>query len=264
MKVRDELGEGPVWDARRGELLRVDIPRGLVHGWDPVSGRAWRREYDGEVSAVVPRASADGFVVACGHRLILDDGTPLAELESDVASNRLNDCKCDPQGRLWAGTMSKLRVPGTAALYRLDPGEPPVEVIGATTISNGLDWSPDGERMYFVDSPTQRIDVLDFDAATGTPSNRRPLAHVEPADGLPDGLTVDAEGGIWVCLFGGGAIRRYDERGRLDEVVELPLAKPTSAAFGGAGLKTLFVTGAGALLALEPGVRGRPANRFGG
>jgi sugar lactone lactonase YvrE len=260
----DELGEGPVWDERRGELLRVDIPRGLVHGWDPVSGRAWRREYDGEVSAVVPRASGEGFVVACGRRLILDDGTPLAEVQPGIETNRLNDCKCDPQGRLWAGTMSKPRVPGAAALYRLDPGEPPVEVIGATTISNGLDWSPGGELMYFVDSPTQRIDVLDFDGATGAVSNRRPLAHVEPEDGLPDGLTVDAEGGVWVCLFGGGAIRRYDASGRLDEVLELPMDMPTSAAFGGTGLSTLFVTGAGPLLALEPGVGGRLCNRFGG
>jgi sugar lactone lactonase YvrE len=133
--------------------------------------------------------------------------------------------------------------------------------------------------MFFVDSTTQRIDALDFDAATGAISDRRPFAAIDPADGLPDGLAVDAEDGIWICLFGGAAVRRYDVAGRLDAVVELPVTNPTCPAFGGPGLATLYVTSArhrltpvqlaaeplaGAVLALDPGVRGLPRGTFGG
>lgn len=282
LHARDELGEGPFWDERTGQLLRVDITRGRIHGWSPATGRAVAREVGGEVSAVLPRAHAPGWLLAAGHRLVLLEGDlqlTLAVVERDRPENRFNDCRCDPQGRLWAGTMSKQRVPATAALYRLAPGGEPERVITGTTISNGLGWSPDGERMYFVDSTTQRIDVLDFDGATGAVADRRPLVAIDPRDGLPDGLAVDAEGGIWVCLFGGGALRRYGPDGALDAAIRLPVTKPTSPAFGGPGLRTLYVTTArhrlsmaqlaveplaGAVLALDPGVRGLPGNRYAG
>jgi sugar lactone lactonase YvrE len=231
---------------------------------------------------VLPRAHDPGWLVAAGHRLALLDGEALrtvAVVARDRPGNRLNDCKCDPQGRLWAGTMSKERTAGTAALYRLEPGGAPARAIGGTTISNGLGWSPDGERMYFVDSTTQRVDVLDFDGASGAIADRRALAEIDPRDGLPDGLAVDAEGGIWVCLFAGGALRRYGPDGRLEAHVALPVTNPTSPAFGGPDLRTLYVTSArhrlpparlavepqaGAVLALDPGVRGLPGNRFAG
>jgi sugar lactone lactonase YvrE len=276
---RDQLGEGPVWDERRGELLRVDIARGRVHGWRPSDGSSWSRQIGGEVSAAIPRAIGDGLVLAMGRRLVLDDGQVLAEVEPERPANRLNDCKCDPQGRLWAGTMAGDRARGAAALYRLVPGGEIEQVIPDTTISNGLGWSGSGDRMYFVDSATQRIDVLDFDAGTGEVDDRRPFASVEPADGLPDGLATDAEGGVWVCLFGGGAVRRYDEEGGLDAVIPLPVTNPTSAVFGGPDLRTMYVTSArhglssaqlaaeplaGAVLALEPGVSGLPGSRFAG
>jgi sugar lactone lactonase YvrE len=282
LHAADHLGEGPFWDEHAGELLRVDITRGRVHAWIPASNRVRTEALGGEVSAVVPRASAPGYVFATGHRLMLRDGDDertLAVVEQDRPDNRFNDCKCDPQGRLWAGTMSKRRDPGMAALYRLAAGGEIERAIAGTTISNGLAWSPAGDRMYFVDSTTQRIDVFDFDAATGTLSGRRALAEIEPRDGLPDGLTVDAEGGVWVCLFGGAAIRRYRADGTLDAVIALAVTNPTSAAFGGADLRTLYVTSArhrlsarqlaaeplaGALLALEPGVHGLPGNRFAG
>jgi sugar lactone lactonase YvrE len=282
LDARDQLGESPWWDADAGELVRADIVRGRVHGWAPAGGASWSFELDGEVGAVVPRAGG-GQLIALDRTLRLRDadGTlrELAHVERDLPDNRFNDCRADPQGRLWAGTMSKLRAPGTAALYRLAPGGEIERVVAGTTISNGLGWSPQGDRMYFVDSTTQRIDALDFDGATGAISERRPLATIDPADGLPDGLAVDAEGGVWLSLFGGGAIRRYDADGTLDAVVPLPVTNPTCPAFGGPDLATLYVTSArhrltpeqlaaeplaGALLALEPGVRGLPANRFAG
>jgi sugar lactone lactonase YvrE len=281
LDARDQLGEGPHWDACRNELLRVDIARGLVHGWRPEDELAWEMAVGGEVSAVVPRA-AGGLLLARDRELLVRDTDGSQHVLATVhepADNRFNDCRCDPQGRLWAGTMSRSRTPGAAALYRLRPGGPLERVLEGTTISNGLGWSPAGDRMYFVDSTTQRVDVLDFDPATGAVENRRELIAIDPADGLPDGMAVDVEGGLWICLFGGGAIRRYDAAGTLDAVVPLPVTNPTCPAFGGPGLRTLYVTSArhkltpaqledeplaGAVLALEPEVRGRPRSRFGG
>lgn len=274
----DQLGEGPFWDDLRGELLRVDISRGLVHGWNPSTGAAWRRECDGQVGAAVPRKAAEGLVLAVGRRIVLDDQV-LAQVEDDRPGNRFNDCKCDPAGRLWAGTMSGERAPREASLYRLAPGGEIERVIPETTISNGLGWSPAGDRMYFIDSTTHRIDTFDYDAESGQIAGRRAFAEIDPSDGLPDGMTVDSEGGVWVCLFGGGALRRYDPDGALEAHVELPVTNPTSPVFGGPDLRTLYVTSArhqlseeqlraeplaGAVFALEPGVAGLPSNRFAG
>jgi sugar lactone lactonase YvrE len=273
LRSADALGEGPVWLPETGELLRVDIAAGVVHRWAPATGRTRRIEAGDCVSAVIPRRGG-GLVLARRHRIELwDDGRAvgrLAALEPDVPGNRCNDCKCDPAGRLWAGTMSTTREPGAAALYRIDPGGEVHGVIAGTTISNGLGWSPSGERMYFVDSTTQRIDVLAYDVATGEAGARQPFAEIE--GGMPDGLAVDADGAVWVCLFGGGEVRRYTPGGELDGRARLPVSKPTSLAFGGADLATLFVTSArqpgeplaGAVFALRPGVAGVPVARFAG
>jgi sugar lactone lactonase YvrE len=278
LDARDELGEGPFWDELRGELVRVDIASGVVHGWNPATGAAWRLECDEEVGAALPRASAEGLVLAVGRRIVVDDEV-LAQVEDDRPGNRFNDCKCDPAGRLWAGTMSGEDAPGEGSLYRLAPGGEIERVISGTTISNGLGWSLAGDRMYFIDSTTRRIDVLDYDAGSGDISGRRAFAEMGPADGLPDGMTVDSEGGVWVCLFGGGAVRRYADDGALEAHIELPVTNPTHPVFGGPDLRTLYVTSArhglsdeqraaepqaGAVLTLEPGVAGLPGNRFAG
>jgi sugar lactone lactonase YvrE len=203
----------------------------------------------------------------------------LARVEDDRPGNRFNDCKCDPAGRLWAGTMSGEHAPGEASLYRLVPGGQIECVITGTTISNGLGWTPAGDRMYFIDSTAQRIDAFDYDAGTGEIAGRRTFARIDPSDGKPDGMTVDSEGGIWVALFAGGAVRRYGQDGALEAHIELPVTNPTSPVFGGPDLRTLYVTSArhelseeqlaaeplaGAVFALEPGVTGLPSNRFAG
>jgi sugar lactone lactonase YvrE len=280
--VGDHLGEGPHWDDRAGELLWVDITQGRIHAWSPPYGAVRTETFDGEISAVIPRADRPGHVLAARHSLLLRDGDAervLATVEDHLPDNRFNDCKCDPQGRLWAGTMSKRRAAGTAALYRLSAGGEIERVIADTTLSNGLAWSPHGDTMYFIDSTTQRIDAFDFDARTGDVSDRRPLVAIDPDDGLPDGMTVDAEGGIWVCLFGGAAIRRYTPEGHLDTAIPLPTTNPTSPVFGGPDLRTLYITTArhrltpdqlateplaGSVLTLDPGVQGLPGNRFAG
>lgn len=259
----DALGEGPVWLPEAGELLRVDIDAGVVHRWAPATGQTGSLELGDVVTAVIPVAGG-GLVIPRRHRVELwRDGAAelLAELEPERTGNRCNDAKCDPDGRLWVGTLSIDHVPDEAGLYRLDPGEPPLRVLAATT-ANGLGWSPAGDRMYFIDTQTHRIDVFDYDA--GMPSDRRPLAHVDPADGRPDGLTVDAEGCVWVALYDGGAIHRYAPDGERIAAIPVPAASPTSLTFGGDDLATLFVTSAkgGGVLALEPGVRGLPVDRY--
>lgn len=279
---RDQLGEGVAWDERSGTLSWVDIANGVLHEWRPDADWERTTEFDGELGAAVPRAGG-GYVLALGHELLLldpDGGTErVATIEARLTENRLNDCRCDPAGRLWAGTMSKPRHPGMAGLYRLDPDRRLTTVLADTTLSNGLGWSPSGETMYFIDSVTQRIHAYEYDLATGSLGARRPLAVIDRADGLPDGLCVDAEGGVWVALFGGGAVRRYSPEGALEAVVELPVTNTTCPAFGGPGLETLYVTTtrhllsrealaaqplAGALFELQPGVRGLPANPFAG
>lgn len=237
---------------------------------------------DGEVSAAVPRA-AGGLVLAVEHELVGFDSEgereTLAIVEDNLPVNRFNDCRCDRAGRLWAGTMSRQRVPGTAALYCLEAGQPIRRAIAETTLSNGIGWSPSWDRMYFIDSTTQRIDVLDFDDTTGAITNRRMLARIDEEDGMPDGLAVDADGGVWVCLFRGGSVRRYEPSGALSEVVSLPVTDPTCPAFGGPGLRTLYITTArhrlspeeqereslaGMVLSFDAGVAGMPTQRFGG
>jgi sugar lactone lactonase YvrE len=279
---RDLLGEGAHWDAERGELVHVDILGGVVHGWLPRAGRSWSFGVGGEVGAVVPRRDG-GYVLAVEHDLIAQaaDGTRqvLASAEEQEDHTRFNDCRSDPSGTLWAGTMSRDRRPGTAGLYRLRPGEALERVLGGTTISNGIGWSPDSSLMYFIDSTSYQVDAFDYDLATAEIANRRPFAVVNSDDGLPDGLAVDAEGYVWVCLFGGGAIRRYAPDGSLDTHVPLPVTCPTCPAFGDADLGTLYITStrhrltreqleaepiAGALLAWRPGVRGQVGNAFGG
>jgi sugar lactone lactonase YvrE len=278
----NRLGEGTAWDARRQELLWVDITGGAVHRWMPATGEHDRLSVDGEVSAAVPRA-AGGLVLAVGHDLVLrdDDGAQrvVASVETDLEDNRFNDCRCDPQGRLWAGTMSKPREPGAAGLYRLTAEGELTRVLAGTTISNGLGWSPAGDELYFIDSTTQGVDAFDFDGAAGTLGERRRLITIDPVDGLPDGLAVDVQGGIWIALFGGGVVRGYSPSGVLETVIALPTSNPTCPAFGGPELDVLYVTtathrlspeqldaqpAAGALFAARPGVRGLPATPFAG
>lgn len=278
----DELGEGPVWDAEAGLLRWVDLLGGAIQSWDPATGEHQRIDHTGTLGAVIPRRGR-GPLIAAGREFIgLDEdgtvGRTLLALEPDLPDNRLNDCRCDTAGRLWAGTMSSaVGTPGQGSVYRIDADLEPQRAIAATTISNGIGWDPADRWMYFIDSATYSLDAFEFDAASGTLGERRPLASIDRAEGLPDGLAVDAEGGIWVALFGGGRVNRYTPEGELDQILRLPFRNPTCPAFGGAGMETLFITtaryervpkesdrtpSAGALLALDVGVPGLPPVAF--
>lgn len=276
-----QLGEGPVWDDRNGELVWVDISGRLVHRWNPVTGATSSFATEGDVGAVV-LCEDGGLVVAVECELwrvsVAGSWTLLAEVEPKPGV-RFNDCRADPCGRLWAGTLHRDRAHGHAALYRLDPDGDLTEVLPERTISNGIGWSPDGETMYYIDSTTQRVVSFGYDVGTGDLGKQASFAEIDPADGLPDGLTVDAHGGVWVCLFSGAKVRRYLPDGVLDREIALPLTNPTCPGFGGADLRTLYITtarhrltadqlerepNAGALLQLDVGVTGLPAHRFAG
>jgi len=226
------------------------------------------------VGAAAPTDDPDRVLVALADRLAvvsLDDGSlETLAVVPHGPDMRLNDGAVDPAGRFWVGSMALDERPGVASLYRFAGGELE-RALDGVTLSNGLGWSPDGRRMYYVDSPTRRVDLLDFDVETGSISGRRPFAEIEPEAGIPDGLAVDDEEGVWVALFAGRAVRRYTWDGSLDRVVDLPVAKVTACAFGGDDGRDLYVTTAslddddplaGAVFVTRVDVPGPPAVPF--
>ena len=246
-QVRADVGEGPAWDSAAGVLWFVDVTPGVLYRLEVASGSLASRAMGLPLGAAIP-SSSGGLVLALEDGLHVyswgDDASQLVvPVQADDASVRLNDAKCDPSGRLWAGTMAYDYAPGRSTLYRFDRSGP-TPVLPGCTIANGTGWSPDGSSMYFVDTPTGRIDRLDYDLETGDGSGRRAWVSIDAADGSPDGLTVDSEGCVWVALWGGGAVHRYDPAGTLVEVVALPVSQVTSVCFGGDDLTDLFVTSA--------------------
>ena len=268
--------EGPVWSERWGGLRWVDMFAGDVLSL-AADGSVARRHV-GTIAAVVRPRTKGGAVIGVERGFALEepDGrlVALPEVWSDPGV-RMNEGGCDPDGRFYCGSMAYDKRPGGASLYRLDPDLSVHVILRGVTISNGLDWSPDGSRAYYNDTLTHAISVFDYDAARGL-TGRRTWVTIPPDEGAPDGLTVDAEGGVWVALAGGGAVRRYTPQGVLDVVIELPAQKVTACTFGGPNLDQLFITTsreglqpdeeplAGALFRATPGVRGLPVREFSG
>jgi sugar lactone lactonase YvrE len=293
------LGEGPHYDERTNRVVWVDIlgEKLLWRSLDPRAaagaGQVAQGELpvDGHVGAAVPRRN--GGLVLClpdGPVLLEPDGTlrllgTYAQADAaagrpraaDAPRTRSNDAKADPYGRLWLGTLAYDETPRAAALYRLDPGAAaPVRVVDDVTISNGLGWSPDGLTMYYIDTPTRRVDTFAYDPDTGALGERRTFVEADPDWGFPDGMCVDAAGGVWVAFYGGGAVRRFTPDGRLDRVARVGTSNVTSCGFAGEQLDLLVVTtgrgdapeagpGAGMTYAHRPGdVGGRTVDRFAG
>ncbi|MFE1911846.1 SMP-30/gluconolactonase/LRE family protein [Streptomyces anandii] len=241
--ARAELGEGPVWDPAAGRLVWIDILSSRVHTYDPASGRRTVRTTGQHVGAARPRAGG-GLVLNLRDGVgLVDPGGAFRWLHrAPVPGRRANDAAVAPDGSLWAGTMRYDEAPGGGTLTRLTGDGTAEVVLDDVTVSNGTGWSPDGRLMYYVDSPTLRIDVFDVVGGGERVTGRREFARVEEGAGFPDGLTVDADGCVWVALWDGGAVRRYTPDGRLDRVVALPVPRPTACAFGGPALTDLYVT----------------------
>ena len=283
LDVRAELGEGPLWDPLAACLYFVDVLRGHVHRFEPRT-RARRLYEIGQSVGAAALTEAGDLLLAVRDgfaRLDTSNGTvtSIAAVEIDRPDQRMNDGNCDPCGRFWAGTMALDEHAGAGALYCLGADGRVRTMLTGVTVSNGLDWTDDGRAMYFIDSPSQAVDMFDFDAEAGAISNRRTFVRIPAAQGAPDGLTLDADGYVWVALWGGGAVHRYAPDGSLDAIVRMPATHPTSCTFGGADLGDLYITtaairlsaaeraqqpAAGGLFRVRPGVFGRPPRRYRG
>ena len=264
VRANAKLAEGPRWDAATGRLLWVDIEGCELHVLESGEDRAIG--LDAMVGVAAPTSSG-AVLVALADRLALVDLADesvrtLVRLPHGPAL-RSNDGACDAVGRFWIGTMGLDETPGAGALYRFDGRLE--RVLDEVTLSNGIGWTRDDTRMYYIDSPVQRVDIFDFEVASGRIDDRRPFVSIDESEGIPDGLTVDDEGGVWVALYGGSCVHRYDQSGRLDAVLEVPALNVTSCCFGGDDGRSLFVTTAapdGNVYVTQPGVSGPPAHVF--
>ena len=269
-------GEGPVWSASWGGLRWVDMLAGDILSLAS-DGTVHRRHVASIVAAVRPRG-AGGAVLGVERGFALEDAGGAITMLDDVWSDpgvRMNEGGCDPDGRFYCGSMAYDKRPGGAAIHRLDPDRSVRVVLAGLTISNGLEWSPDGTRAYYTDTATSRIDIFDYGRDTGL-TNRRPFVDVSGEKLRPDGLTVDREGAVWVAFANGGAVRRYTSAGTLDAVIEVPARKVTACTFGGAALDELYITTsregiepgddplAGSLFRVSTGPLGLPVREFAG
>jgi sugar lactone lactonase YvrE len=278
--VTAALGEGPYWVPEDDCLLWVDIEGARLHRtYFPAKETV--TDSPGPVSAAFP-AVGGGILIAGGAALTLlfpaeRGGQWVARTIADTPARdgiRFNDAGVDPAGRVWVGSMHMTEAEPLGELYRLDSGGRLNPVVKNVTVSNGLGWSPDGSRLYYADTPLRRVDVFDYDPATGEAFARRAFADLSAAEGVPDGLTVDADGCVWVAMWGGSALRRFTPDGEPDAVLPVPVSQPTSCAFGGPDLADLYITSArvgltedqlaaqplaGRLLHVRPGPVGLPS-----
>lgn len=274
--IQCKWGEGPIW--WQNALYFVDIEGHRVHRFDPADGsdRSWN--VGERVGTVVPRESG-GLVIAGDHGLhFLDEETghltAIADPEPDKPDNRFNDGKCSPDGRFFAGTISLVKKTGDARLYRLDPDLTLHEAFGPVTNSNGIVWSADGKTVFYIDTPRQ--EVLAFDYEDGHLRNMRTAISTSHIEASPDGMTIDADGNLWIAFCHGACVACFDPISG-DELrrVELPCLETTACAFGGPDLADLYVTTgvhksvvekhAGRLFVIRGlGVKGMAANAFAG
>lgn len=277
------LGEGPFWDDASQELLWVDIPRGEIHRHDDATGAHAVVSVNESVGAAVPVADGSGWIVGLrsGVALIDADGVQqkFVAIDADRPTHRMNDGKCDAAGRFWTGTLNEEAGDPCDALFRVDADLRVEQVRTEVALSNGIAWSPQNDRMYRVDSARHLVFVADFDLATGVSDNERVFLDLGDTEGEPDGMTVDAAGDVWIAMWDGWCVRRYDPEASFVASYRVPVARPTSCAFGGAAFGTLFVTSAsigltdddrraqphaGSVFALSDLGPGLPAHKFTG
>jgi sugar lactone lactonase YvrE len=273
-------GEGPFWDVRGRRILFMDVLAGAIFAVDSI-GRLSRHEVPSPLATVIRGRASGGFVIATERGIVLADDRlsafeEIAEVSDDPAV-RTNDGGCDRFGAFVIGTMAYDGRLGGGSVYRLTSDHRIGEVLPSVSISNGLQWSADGTQAYYIDTPTRRVDVFDVDPASGEWSGRRAHILIGEDAGLPDGMAIDDEDGLWVALWGGGAVNHYDAAGRFVETILVPGVKQVSScAFGGDDLSVLYITtsrqglpedceaNAGALFAVQTRCRGAVLSEFGG
>jgi sugar lactone lactonase YvrE len=284
LPLHAKLGEGPIWNDQKQELAWVDINSKLVCLFDPKTRKNRTFPMPSSVGTIVPRKSG-GYVVALQDEIAALDPatgalTMLHRLDNPGGKVRYNDGKCDPSGRLWVGTLAYDGTAGAGALYCCDARTHRCTV-SDISCSNGIVWSADEQTMYYIDSPTRTVDAFDYDAASGEITNRRVALSIPEKYGMPDGMTIDAEGMIWIGMWGGGIVLHADPKaGKILGQIKVPGASAvTACAFGGKNLDELYITSAhdyqteeelkslpnaGCLFLAKPGVRGVPACAYAG
>ncbi len=284
LDAKATLGEGPIWDSREQCLYWVDIETGRLHIFTPGAGTDQGYDLGEMIGTVVPRRTG-GVMLAMHHGFAAFDPrtetlTRWGDPESHVPRNRFNDGKCDPAGRFWAGTLNLDRQPEAASLYCLEPDGRVHTMLQGVTNSNGIAWSLDGTAMFYIDTPTLRVTRFDYDLRSGQIANPRTVITVPADEGKPDGMTIDAEGMLWIALWGGSCVGRWDPRtGECHARVEVAARQVTACAFGGSDLTDLYITTArtglsevelatqpfaGGLFRVRPGVAGVTAYEFEG
>ncbi|MEX0322686.1 MAG: SMP-30/gluconolactonase/LRE family protein [Puniceicoccaceae bacterium] len=274
------LGEGPVW--YKNQLWWVDIEQGKLHSWLPGEKSFTSTTFKERIGFAVPDVQ-DGWILGLQsgiHRIDDLDNEPslIQSPETEKPGNRFNDAKSDPMGRLWAGTMALDIATGMGALYRLDNATGCRKVVSDTTISNGLAWNTARRKMYFIDTPTQKVTAYDYNPESGDIGNPQTVIQFAKEQGSPDGMTIDSEGMLWVAMWGGHSVLRVDpQRGEVTAKVSVPAPHVTSCTFGGSQLDTLFITTAragldeeqlsrfpdsGNIFRVKPQCSGKPVDLF--
>ncbi|RIK31411.1 MAG: SMP-30/gluconolaconase/LRE domain protein [Anaerolineae bacterium] len=272
------LGEGPVWDERTQTLYWVDILNKRIYA----NGDSLA-ELDEFIGCLAPRVRG-GLILAKRFSfwtfdLSATSSTFLAAPTDEPATNRFNDGKCDPRGRFLAGTMNLNEKDSTGSLYSFD-GESIAKLLSNVTISNGLTWSPDGKTFYYIDTPTRVVQAFDYDLDTGAIASPRVAVTIPASLGWPDGMTSDSQGNLWIAMWGGAQITKWNPHtGQLLEQIPVPALQTSSCAFGGKHLNELFITSArkglddaaleqyplsGGVFRLETNIEGLPAFEFAG
>nr|XP_040049170.1 regucalcin isoform X1 [Gasterosteus aculeatus aculeatus]XP_040049180.1 regucalcin isoform X1 [Gasterosteus aculeatus aculeatus] len=289
VKESASIGEGPVWEESEQTLMFVDITGQKIHRWSPSTNQIQSLETGGTVGFVVPRRSG-GYVAGVGRSIVAVDWstqvmTSLVVVDEDKTNNRLNDGKVDPIGRLLAGTMGREEQPAEVrkqgSLFSVNFDLSVTKHLSQVDISNGMDWSLDQKTFFYIDSLSLTVDAFDYDTNSGEIGNRRVVYRMEKGEGLPDGMTVDSDGCLWVACYNGGRVINIDPvTGVRLQTVSLPVTKTTSCCFGGPDYSDLYVTSA--CLGLNEsgrrqqplagstfrvtglGVKGQPSNAFSG
>jgi sugar lactone lactonase YvrE len=268
LDIRAQLGEGAIWNQKDNRLWWVDIEQGILHIFNPDDGSDKEYSLGRRIGTVVPSKSGKALVALEDGLNFLDletgELTFIADPEADIPAMRFNDGKCDPAGRLWVGSMG-MEYPNRfkASLYRLDHDLSITKMLDSITVSNGICWSLDKTKMYYIDTPTMKVRLFDYDNKTGEISNGRTAVEIPAGMGGPDGMTIDSEGHLWVCLWGGSCVGCFDpETGKLICKINVPAKNVTSCAFGGKDLRTLYITSASTSMSPEDSVKYPLAGRL--
>lgn len=284
LDAKAELGEGPLWDHRRRVLYWVDITAGRIHVYDPYTGKDRIIDTGEPVGCVTPRMNGDLLMAMKNGFASLDVESAvirrLIDPEKHLPANRFNDGKCDPRGRFWAGTMSLKGQKGAGSLYCLYPDLTVRTMLSGVTTSNGLAWSADQKKLFYIDTGTGNVSVFAYDAESGDIGHRRKLISIPSNEGKPDGMTIDEAGMLWVAHWGGGRVSRWNPKdGKRIASLEIPAPNVTSCTFGGSHFDELYITTArgplsddqlekypqaGGLFRAKPGVRGLRQSVFAG